>query len=89
VAKEMRCGGVASLRHAAKPDATGTLIMPDRIQPDRAALEVAYLLLPCDAPLDEMLQHPTHKIILENVARRHMQRRAQMDVKKLQANDHD
>jgi len=36
-----------------------------------------------------MLEHPALKIILEALARRHMQRRARIDVKKLQANDHD
>lgn len=41
------------------------------------------------APLDEMLKNASLKIILEAVARRHMQRRARVDVKKLQANDHD
>ena len=60
-----------------------------RISPDRAALEVAHRVLCTDAGLDEMLTHPALKIILEAVARRHMQRRAWIDVKKLQANDHD
>lgn len=63
--------------------------MPPRIQPDRAALLHAYDRLHVTTPLDEMLQHPCHKIILENVARRYMQRLGQVDVKKLQANDHD
>lgn len=43
--------------------------------------------LQTDADLDEMLKHPALKLILEAVARRHMQRRARIDVKKLQAND--
>jgi len=60
-----------------------------RISPDRAALEVAHRALHTQAQLDEMLKHPALKIILEAVARRHMQRRARIDVKKLQANDHD
>jgi hypothetical protein len=58
-----------------------------RISPDRAALEVAHIKLRTAAPLDEMLKDPSLKIILEVVARRHMQRRAWTDVKKLQAND--
>ena len=60
-----------------------------RISPDRAALEVAHRALRTDALLDEMLKHPALRIILEAVARRHMQRRARVDVKKLQANDQD
>lgn len=58
-----------------------------RIAPDRAALEVAHMRLRTDADLDEMLKHPALKLILEAVARRHMQRRDRVDVKKLQAND--
>lgn len=60
-----------------------------RISPDRAALEIAHTWLRTTSPLDEMLKNPSLKIILEAVARRHMQRRACIDVKKLQANDHD
>lgn len=58
-----------------------------RIAPDRAALEVAHIKLRTDADLDDMLKHPALKLILEAVARRHMQRRACVDLKKLQAND--
>lgn len=60
-----------------------------RISPDRAALEIARIKLRTAAPLDEMLKDPSLKIILEVVARRHMQRRDRVDVKKLQANDND
>jgi hypothetical protein len=60
-----------------------------RIQPDRAALEVAHLRLRTTAPLEEMLKDPSLRIVLEAVARRHMQRRERADVKKLQANDID
>lgn len=63
--------------------------MAARIQPDKVSLEVAYRLLPCEDSLDVVLQHPALRIILENVARRHMQRRARFDAKKLQANDLD
>lgn len=59
------------------------------VTPDRAALEVAHSRLRVAVPLDEMLKNASLKIILEAVARRHMQRRARVDVKKLQANDHD
>jgi DNA-binding TFAR19-related protein (PDSD5 family) len=58
-----------------------------RVSPDRAALEVAHIKLCTTAPLDEMLKDPSLKIILESLARRHMQRRSWVDVKKLQAND--
>jgi hypothetical protein len=39
--------------------------------------------------LEQALAHPALRIILENRARYHMQRRARTDVKKLQANDND
>jgi hypothetical protein len=60
-----------------------------RISPDRAALEIAHIKLRTTAQLDEMLKNPTLRIVLETVARRHMQRRDRVDVKKLQANDND
>jgi hypothetical protein len=60
-----------------------------RAEPDRAALEIAHRMLRVTVPLDAMLQHPTFQIVLRAVARRHMRRRAQVDLKKLQANDHD
>jgi hypothetical protein len=60
-----------------------------RIAPDQAALEIAHRKLRTDLPLDAMLVHPTFRLILENVARRHMQLRSRFDAKRLQANDHD
>jgi len=60
-----------------------------RISPDRAALQIAHTMLHTPTPIDEMLKNPSLKIILEALARRHMQRRASVDVKKLQANDYD
>lgn len=63
--------------------------MVARIQPDRAALEIAHRQLLVTTPLDKMLEHPAFRLILENVARRHMQRRERRDFKKLQANDSD
>jgi len=60
-----------------------------RTQPDRAALEIAHRELGAELSLNAMLGHPTHRIILENRARQHMQRRARIDLKRLQANDKD
>lgn len=58
-------------------------------QPDRAALEVAHRMLRTPTPLDELLRHPAFELVLNTLARRHMKRRSQVDVKKLQANDND
>lgn len=63
--------------------------MAARIQPDRAALEVAHRQLLVTTPLDAMLENRAFRLILENVARRHMQRRERRDFKKLQAKDQD
>jgi hypothetical protein len=63
--------------------------MQARIAPDRAALEIAHRILRTDLPLDDMLKSRSQAIILENVARRHMQRRAMQDAKKRAANDND
>jgi hypothetical protein len=60
-----------------------------RAEPDRAALEIAHRMLRVTASLDDMLQNPALQVVLKAVARRHMQRRARPDVKKLQANDHE
>jgi hypothetical protein len=57
------------------------------IEPDRAALEYVHSKLHMIASLDEALKNPTLEIVLKAVARRHMQRRALPDFKKLQAND--
>lgn len=54
---------------------------------DRAALEVAHRMLRATAPLDDMLENPALRLVLRAVARRHMKRRAQVDLKKLAAND--
>jgi len=61
----------------------------DRVEPDRAALEIAHRALCTKAPLDEMLKDRALELILKLLARRHMQRRARFDVKKLQANDNE
>jgi hypothetical protein len=60
-----------------------------RAEPDRMALEIAHRALATDTPLDEMLKNRAQELILKLLARRHMQRRAYVDVKKLQANDND
>lgn len=61
-----------------------------RAEPDRAALEIAHRKLFVTTPLDAMLQNPTLRLVLRAVACAHMRRRDdQVDVKKLQANDHD
>ena len=60
-----------------------------RPSPDGAALEIAHRRLDAKASIEDMLGHPALRIILENRARYHMQQRARLDVKKLQANDMD
>ncbi len=61
----------------------------DRIEPDRMALEIAHRALATGMSLDDMLKNRAQELILKLLARRHMQRRARVDVKKLQANDND
>lgn len=63
--------------------------MQPQLEPDRAALEVARRLLRTEASLEQLLASRPLSLILHNVARRHMQRRAQADLKKLQAADAD
>ena len=60
-----------------------------RAEPDRAALEIAHRMLRVKTSLDDMLKNPTFRVILRAVARGHMKRRAQVDLKTLQANDTD
>ncbi|HBZ07488.1 MAG TPA: hypothetical protein DEP03_14305 [Massilia sp.] len=60
-----------------------------RTEPDRASLEIAHRMLRVTAPIDEMLKNPALRVVLRAVARRHMKRRDQVDVKKRQANDND
>lgn len=61
----------------------------DRVEPSRLALEIAHRALASAVPLDEMLKNRAQELILKLLARRHMQRRVRVDVKKLQSNDHD
>ncbi len=58
-------------------------------EPDRAALEFAHRAMRTAAPLEEILRTRSLEIILKLLARRHMQRRSRVDVKKLQAHDND
>jgi len=60
-----------------------------RIEPDRAALEIAHMRLASDLSLDQMLANERLKVVLMAVARQHMRRRARFDPKMLQANDND
>lgn len=60
-----------------------------RAEPDRTALEVAHRMLGTKVSLDDMLSIPVFSLVLHALARRHMQRRDQVDVKRLQANDRD
>jgi hypothetical protein len=60
-----------------------------RIEPDRAALEIAYRKSRQTMSLDAMLQVPNLKATLYAMARRHMRARLKFDPKKMQANDND
>lgn len=66
---------------------------PPRVPPesiDRSALEEAWRWLGLRMPLDQMMESRAHRLVLENVARRVMQKRYQViDLKKRQANDND
>lgn len=63
--------------------------MSARIEPDRAALEIAHMKLRTRMSLDDMLKNAKFASILKAVARRHMKRRAQFDAKKFQSGDTD
>ena len=58
-------------------------------EPDRAALEIAHRLLATGLSFDQAMSHRIWKTVIKTRARRHMQRREQFDLKKLQANDND
>jgi hypothetical protein len=60
-----------------------------RIEPDRAALEIAHRQCRNAMSLDDMLKVPNLKATLYAVARKHMRNRSRFDPKKLQANDND
>ena len=60
-----------------------------RVEPDRAALQIAHSLLRSTWSLDDMLKVPSLKVVLYTTARRHMKRRERFDSKKMQANDND
>ncbi len=63
--------------------------MLPRIEPDRAALEVAHRILHTPLSIEQMLASRPLALILQNVARRHMHRCQAYDAKRLQANDHE
>lgn len=63
--------------------------MKPRIEPDRAALEIAHSKLRSTRPLDEMLTIPSMRKLVEALARRHMRDRAKFDPKKIQSGDTD
>ena len=60
-----------------------------KIDPDRAALEIAYGQLHTTRPLDELLKVLNLRATLYAMARRHMKRHDRFDPKKMQANDND
>ncbi|MFZ6755782.1 hypothetical protein ACO0K9_01065 [Undibacterium sp. Ji50W] len=60
-----------------------------RIEPDAAALEIAYSLLATKLPYADAIKHPVWSKVIRMRARKHMQQRAMFDLKKLQANDND
>ncbi len=61
-----------------------------RIQPDRAALEIAYgRIKKRPFTLDQMLAIPAQRRIIENEARSHIRRREKFDIKKMQSGDND
>ncbi|SNT28655.1 hypothetical protein SAMN06265795_12220 [Noviherbaspirillum humi] len=57
--------------------------------PSRFALERAHRFLKLTLPLDQALERTAFRLILENVARGPKLCPTRLDVKKLQANDHD
>lgn len=60
-----------------------------RIQPDNAALQIAYELSGKPASLAAMLANPAQRAALVARAKKHMRQRTKFDLKKLQANDLD
>ncbi len=58
-------------------------------EPDQAALQIAHSLLATGLSFAAAIKHPTWSIVIKTRARKHMQQRAQFDLKKLQANDND
>jgi hypothetical protein len=60
-----------------------------RIEPDRAALEIAHRRLRCSLSLDQVLADARLRTVLMTVARKHMRSRSRFDPKMLQANDND
>jgi len=57
--------------------------------PDALAIDIAYRSLRTGKTMKQVLDDPTLKKLLYLRARKHMQRRARFDPKRLQANDND
>lgn len=60
-----------------------------QIQPDQAAIQIAYQLSGKPASLEQMLATPAQRAVLMARARKHMRQRMKFDLKKLQAGDFD
>jgi hypothetical protein len=61
-----------------------------RIQPDRAALEIAWSKKTSrPLTLEQMLADTNQRRIIENEARAHMRRRIRFDIRKIQSGDRD
>ncbi|MFZ6726181.1 hypothetical protein ACO0K2_11870 [Undibacterium sp. MH2W] len=60
-----------------------------RINPDKAALEIAYKRLGITLSYSDAMKNPTYKKLIEARARAHVRQRDRFDLKKLQANDND
>lgn len=60
-----------------------------RLQPDQAAIQIAYELSGKPCSLEQMLGNPTQRAVLIARAKRHMRQRLKLDTKKLAANDND
>lgn len=63
--------------------------MISRIEPDRVAMEIIHRKLQFITPLDEMLKVPVLKAVIVAIARDHMRRKMQFDIKAAQAKNND
>lgn len=59
------------------------------LQPDPAAIAIAYELCGKPMSLENMLTNPAQRAALMARARRHMKQRLRIDLQKLRANDND
>jgi hypothetical protein len=67
----------------------GKKVSGKQIQPDQAAIQIAYQLSGKPASLEQMLATPAQRAVLMARARKHMRNRMKFDLKKLQAGDFD